>query len=347
VDRQRARAAEASVLLALLGVAGWVVFFGGRWQYPYVLFPLLVWAALRFGQRGAVTAIFVVATLGIWGSVNGAVAIEAASTTQTVQILQALIAVLAVAVMTMAAAIEEQAVAREELTAAVEERGRAEDIKAKFLSMATHEMSTPIAVASGYADLLLGDWKGMGDADKRQAIQRIADQTRRLARLVEGLLATSRADAGQLAVRSQVLDLGQVVAQVLEDVATDSVALNATDRLLVAADRDHVEQMLMNYLSNAMKYGSPPFSVELAEHDGFGVVRVCDQGEGVTEDFVPHLFERFSRAPETVERGVSGTGLGLSIVQDLARAQGGDAWYEPNRPAGACFCVRLPLAPVS
>src|SRR5438105_4833129 len=99
---------EAGALLAALGVVGWIVFFGGRWQYPYVLFPLLVWAALRFGQRGAVTAMFVVATLGVWGSLNGSVAIPAATETETVQILQALVAVVAVALMTMAASLQDR-----------------------------------------------------------------------------------------------------------------------------------------------------------------------------------------------------------------------------------------------
>src|SRR5207247_8286173 len=139
------------------------------WQYPYVLFPLLVWAALRFGQRGAVTAVFIVAALGVWGTINGSVVIEGASTTETVQVLQALVAVVAVAVMIMAAAVEEQR--------------RSDDVKAKFLSMATHEMSTPLAVASGYADLLLENWHGVPDAEKQQAVRRIAEQTRRLGRL--------------------------------------------------------------------------------------------------------------------------------------------------------------------
>jgi signal transduction histidine kinase len=332
------RIVEGAALIASLGVVGGVVFFGGRWQYPYVLFPLLVWAALRFGQRGAVTAIFLVTSLGIWGTLDGAVAIGGATETQSVQVLQALIAVVAVSLLIMAATIEE----RQSAEAAAR---RADDLKAKFLSMATHEMRTPLAVTAGYAQLLLEHWSRTTDEEKRRAVERMADQSQRLGRLVEDLLATSRIDAGQLVVRTRDLQLNEVVAEVLEDVKGPPVTVVDSGPLFVQADRDHVEQIVVNYLSNAFKYGAAPFSIELAGADGAAVLRVCDGGRGVPEDFVSGLFERFSRGPSGVAPGVSGTGLGLSIVRELARAQGGDAWYEPNQPAGACFCLRLPLGP--
>jgi signal transduction histidine kinase len=100
--------------------------------------------------------------------------------------------------------------------------------------------------------------------------------------------------------------------------------------------------MLVNYLSNAFKYGKPPFTITLAESGGAGVVRVSDNGAGVPPQFVPRLFERFSRGPSVAQAG--GTGLGLAIVRELAEAQGGEAWYEPNHPQGATFCLRLPQA---
>ena len=336
VLRRQWRLAEATALLAALGVVGWIVFFGGRWQYPYVLFPLLAWAALRFGQRGAVSAIFVVTTLGIAGTLDGTVVIGGATETQSVQILQALIAVVGVSLMIVAAAIDE----RERAMATTHE---AEELQAKFLSMATHEMSTPLAVTSGFAELLLDNWDTTTDADKHGAVQRMAEQSRRLKRLVEDLVATSRIDEAQLIVRSHVLDLHDVVARVIEDLKGPPVTVNDPTPLLVVADRDHVEQILVNYLSNAFKYGAAPFRLDISTEGRAAVIRMCDGG-GVPEDFVPRLFERFSRGPSAIARGVGGTGLGLSIVRELARAQGGEAWYEPNDPRGACFCLRLLLA---
>jgi signal transduction histidine kinase len=162
--------------------------------------------------------------------------------------------------------------------------------------------------------------------------------------LVEDLLATSRIDAGQLIVRTRVLHLNQVVARVLEDIKGPAVSVDDPRPLFVVADRDHVEQIVVNYLTNAFKYGSAPFRIDLREEGDAAVLRMRDGGDGVPDAFVPRLFERFSRGPTAVARDVSGTGLGLSIVRELARAQHGEVWYQPNDPTGACFCLRLPLA---
>ena len=76
-------------------------------------------------------------------------------------------------------------------------------------------------------------------------------------------------------------------------------------------------------------------------------MRVRDAGPGVPDDFVPRLFEKFARLDKKKSKSVQGTGLGLSIVRGLADNNGGEAWYEPNQPAGACFCFRLPVATVT
>ena len=110
----------------------------------------------------------------------------------------------------------------------------------------------------------------------------------------------------------------------------------------VHADPDHVQRILANYLTNAIKYGEPPIDVRLGSVHGFIEVRVVDRGPGVPVDFEPRLFGKFSRAEGTATAGRTGTGLGLSIVRGLALANGGDAWYERNVPRGSCFAVKLP-----
>jgi signal transduction histidine kinase len=114
--------------------------------------------------------------------------------------------------------------------------------------------------------------------------------------------------------------------------------------LWVTADSDRLCQILVNYVSNALRYGTPPVTVVATVEQGWAQVRVDDAGTGVAEEFVPHLFEKFARSGRAKTRYVDGTGLGLAIVRQLARAQGGDAWYEPNQPNGSRFCLRLPLA---
>jgi signal transduction histidine kinase len=111
----------------------------------------------------------------------------------------------------------------------------------------------------------------------------------------------------------------------------------------VHADPDHVERILTNYVTNALKYGERPVEVEAREDDGWVEIRVRDHGSGVPEEFIPRMWEKFARPNDSSDRE-KGTGLGLSIVAGLARANGGTAWYEPNHPRGSCFCIRLPRA---
>ena len=105
--------------------------------------------------------------------------------------------------------------------------------------------------------------------------------------------------------------------------------------------------MLVNYATNALRYGAEPFTVT-ADFEGDPaavVIRVIDQGDGVPEAFVPRLFSRFARSEAARSRkSIQGTGLGLSIVAGLLRANGGAAWYEPGEPRGSRFCLRIPSA---
>jgi signal transduction histidine kinase len=170
-------------------------------------------------------------------------------------------------------------------------------------------------------------------------------QARVLSRLVDDLLTMSRIEGGALETRPRPVDVRESVHELLLSLGSpdDEVSLEIEDHLAVLADPDHFRQIVTNYLTNALKYGRTPIRVEAAASNGEVEVRVRDEGEGVPEDFVPRLFDKFAQAPG-VAQAHRGTGLGLSIVRGLARAQGGEAWYEPNRPRGSCFAVRLPRA---
>jgi signal transduction histidine kinase len=147
--------------------------------------------------------------------------------------------------------------------------------------------------------------------------------------------------------RAERVDISEVARTAVAALGQPASAVRVVgpDHADVAADVDHVEQIVLNYVGNAIKYGGAPITVEISVAGAFVELRVCDEGDGIAEEFVARLFEKFAQASTGAARHASGTGLGLSIVRGLARANGGDAWYEPNVPHGSRFAVRLPVWP--
>jgi signal transduction histidine kinase len=226
-----------------------------------------------------------------------------------------------------------------------EELLQTSELKSNFVAMASHELRTPLTAIEGFAGTLQHRWEDLDDADKRTYVDVIDAQAQRLGRLVTDLLTLSRIESGRLQAHLDVVHLRHIVERTLHDLGDMDVTLECDDALHVHADPDHVQQVLLNFLSNARAYGEPPVIVT-ATVDGHWVeLVVADAGAGVDPAFVPQLFDRFARAPVAERRdGSSGTGLGLSIVEGLAEANGGQVWYRPNTPHGARFGVRLPRA---
>lgn len=411
--RPMGRVVEAGVLTAALIGASFVVFLGDRWQYPYVIFPLLVWAAIRFGVRGAATANFVVTAIAVWATVDGSVLIEGATPTETVQILQGLIAVVAVSMLIAAATVDERTRAEDALIGSlsllqatldstadgvlvVDLDGRIVSFNQQFVDlwrmpadliaarddervqqfiheeladasmflarvrevyarrgeesmdvlvshMASHEMRNPLGVVSALATSLVDDWDALDGGAKQEYVQRIRHQSDHLSDLVDALLMSSRADAGKLEPRLGPMELGDAVRHLTAEQRSSPVVVYAPTKVIAVADAEYVRNMLLNYLTNAEKYGHPPVTIEVGHADGFAQVRVGDAGPGIPPELRPQLFERFSPAREALNPRSPGTGLGLWIVRELARAQSGDAWYEAG-PDGPQFCFKLPLA---
>ncbi|MCW2973428.1 MAG: response regulator receiver sensor signal transduction histidine kinase [Thermoleophilia bacterium] len=236
------------------------------------------------------------------------------------------------------------ALAREQLI--VEQLTELDRLKSRFVAMASHELRTPLASITGFATTLRDRWDDIHEPDRLKFLGIIDDQGRRLARLVDNLLVLSSIESGVIAARPEELPLDRAIRLVVGDLGNldHRVTIDVPRELTVVADRDHLEQMLVNYVTNALKYGSDPIVVEGRVDNGLASVRVRDHGVGVPADVAPTLFEEFSRARSHSDAGIEGTGLGLSIVRGLARAGGGDAWYEPNQPTGSVFAFSLPLS---
>ena len=228
----------------------------------------------------------------------------------------------------------------EELTGANTELQSLNQAMRDFVAVASHDLRSPLTSVVGAADLLSNRWGDLQEDKRGELLNMIGRQARHVSRMVEDLLTVSRIEAGQLDTHKAVLRLRDEVEGIIRDFGqpVPDITLGAIE-CAVMADPDHLRRILVNYVGNAMKYGSPPIEIAADINGGWVEIRVKDHGQGVPEDFVPRLFGKFARG----EDSQGGTGLGLSIVQGLARANGGDTWYEPNEPQGSCFAVRLPF----
>ncbi|HEU4812220.1 MAG TPA: PAS domain S-box protein [Nocardioides sp.] len=242
-------------------------------------------------------------------------------------------------------ALQALAHANAELAMLNEQLQQAAEDQTQFLAVTAHELRTPIGVLGGSADTLSQHWQELTDEERTDLFDAMSSSTGRLRRLLADLLTASRLEASALEMRRERVDLAEVIDQsvaiVRRSEPESEFLLEVPPGLAVIADRDRLAQVVENLLGNALRHGASPVHVgaRLTEPDTVEI-RVRDSGGGVAAAFRPRLFGRFATG------ATGGTGLGLFIVRELARAQGGDATYEPGPPEGPTgeFVVRLPAA---
>jgi signal transduction histidine kinase len=216
----------------------------------------------------------------------------------------------------------------------------------EFVAVASHDLKNPLTSILGFAELLRDQAQSSSSPDQLAMLDIILKQSGRMQRLVQDLLLLSQLEAGALQPQLTEICVAEELVRYAEILGPDGsgIAVDAERALVVRADPHHMERIIGNYLTNALKYGGPPIRMEAVPAREFVAVRVCDYGQGIPDEFVARLFSKFARAADAATSDRLGSGLGLSIVRGLALANGGEAWYEPNRPFGSVFAVRLPAA---
>ena len=211
-----------------------------------------------------------------------------------------------------------------------------DELKLSFVAVASHELRTPTTAVYGILTTLRERGDTLGDDVRRQLEQTAWEQADRMRRLIEQLLDLSRLDAHSVTIDPQPLVLRQVLEEVAEATAPGTVEIDVDPGVAVIADPVVLDRVVSNLVANASRYGKPPIRVEASQRDQFIRILVSDAGDGVPDELVPRLFDRF-------ERGTSGhgSGLGLAIAKAYANAHGGDLLYTPN-DGGACFELILP-----
>jgi PAS domain S-box-containing protein len=248
-------------------------------------------------------------------------------------------------------AAQEQAIADARRLAEARAASRA---KSAFLMTLSHELRTPLNAIGGYVDLLAMGIHGPVTEAQADALDRIRGAQRRLLMLITDLLNLGRIEAGRLHYDLADVPLAEVVADVramVEPLASNrriTLDWQAADPEVVAyADRDKVEQILLNLLTNGIKYTEAGGCVVVTHgsHEDQAVIDVRDTGIGIPAEATDSIFEPFTQIGRGYSSPRDGVGLGLAISRDLARAMGGDITVTSDVGRGSTFTLRLPLAP--
>jgi len=226
---------------------------------------------------------------------------------------------------------------------------RLEEEKTDLVATISHELRTPMAAVYGAAETLLGR-NDLPPERRRELLAMIAAQATRLTAIVESVLLTSRLDRGDVAVEREPVDVAELARATVEAMAPQlppSVSLDlqvGPDVVSAAGDADRIQQVLVNLIDNAVKYGEgSPVSVRVDPANGVVRLSVQDSGPGLSSAEQTRIFDKFYRAGPQLTR-TGGTGLGLYISRELVHRMGGRLDVRSEAGAGATFILELPLA---
>lgn len=230
-------------------------------------------------------------------------------------------------------------------------RRRLEQIKAEFVAQVAHELRAPLTVILGYSELL--SQPDLLDEPPETYAEAIRSEARHLERLVSDLLDFSRMDTGRFRLESGWMDMRELVDEVVDLYAQQyhghQFLVEAPDDLpLVYADPNRIRQVLINLISNAVKYspsgGEVAVALVTADEPPEMLVSVQDEGMGIAPQDRERIFIAFFRAPQRLPHLVEGLGLGLTVSKALVEAHDGRIWVESEPDRGSTFTFSLPLS---
>ena len=210
----------------------------------------------------------------------------------------------------------------------------------------SHELRTPLTAMSGFTDILDAD-PDLDRADRIEMTAIVNSQTKHLARIVGDLVEVARNKLETTTLTYSTIEVAALVDSAVDMVtngaSTGDITSYVPSGLDVVADEDRVRQVLVNYLTNAARYGEGTVEVHARTNGGEIVIEVHDDGPGIPKKYEVTIWDRFERGPQTYLSKVQGSGLGLAIARQLIQAHGGHTGHRPSeRLGGACFWMSLP-----
>jgi signal transduction histidine kinase/DNA-binding response OmpR family regulator len=227
-------------------------------------------------------------------------------------------------------------------------------LKDEFLATVSHELRTPLNSILGWSQLMRTET--LDGEGRARALDTIERNTKSLAQIIDDLLDVSRIISGKLRLEARPIDLARVIEAALDairpaaDAKSIGLHVSVDSKARVSGDPNRLQQVAWNLLSNAIKFtpAGGSVAVRLERRSSNARITVTDNGEGIAEEFLPYVFDRFRQADSTFARMHGGLGLGLAIVRHLVEMHGGTVQAESaGRGKGATFTVTFPLVAVS
>jgi two-component system phosphate regulon sensor histidine kinase PhoR len=227
---------------------------------------------------------------------------------------------------------------------------RLETVRKEFVANVSHELKTPVASISGFAETLL-DEAGENPENVAEFTRIIYDESQRLSRLISRLLELSKLESDETKLNIEPININQLLRETVEIMRKTSklrnidILFDEQENIpIVNSDGDLINQIIMNFLDNAVKYSADESQIEVKLEELRDQVKISvkDYGIGIPEKEIPRIFERFFRVDKDRSRKTGGSGLGLSIVKHLAENLGGQVAVESKEGQGSTFSLSLP-----
>lgn len=323
--------------LCLLGFVSDAKWISSTVFVPYAFFPVILWAAVRFVQAGAILTNLTIAIIAIWGTVSGLGIFSNANLVAALLDLQ---------IFLMVAAFTGLGVA-----ALVGDRLNAVRARDEFLSIASHELKTPVTTLKLQMEILYRILQktltGESYKQTERSVALSSGQLDRLVRLIDDLLDVSRIQTGRFNLQKETVKIAEFVEDVVRrftaDVFKADLLVDASvGRTTAQWDPLRVEQAIVNLLSNAVKYApGKPVQVAVELKNDKAYISVIDRGPGIPKDKQEKIFERFERV--AVRQAVGGLGLGLYITRQIATGHDGRVLLASDPEHGSRFTLELPI----
>lgn len=233
---------------------------------------------------------------------------------------------------------------------AVERLRRLDEMQSEFVAGVVHDLRTPITIIGGFASTLLERREILDETQREEFLRLISDGAGRLTDLVDDILSIAYLESGEFTTDITPFDLGGSICTAIGNLgpAADRVHIDmgVEPPLMALGDERRHQQVILNLVSNALKYSPPdsPIDVRVAVEDDAVRVEVVDRGVGIEEDDIPRLFRKFSQVGDADQSGTPGSGLGLYICRTLLEAQSGTIEVHSELGEGTTFAYRLPRA---